>query len=228
MQAVILAAGRGTRLDSLTANLPKSLVPVGGRPILEHILSTLNSLVEEVIIVVGYRADQVKKYFGLRFQNLSLIYVEQKKLAGTADALWQVRPYLKPGKFLVLNGDDLYHRDDLRRCLKAELAIGLTKNLPLGVHYEVVKLNRRKCIQDWRKVLPAEMAKKVLIISGVYVLDQRIFDSAPVVIANHEYGLPQTILAMSKIHPVRGVVMSRWVSINRPEDLVKAKQFLIQ
>src|SRR3989344_1556102 len=104
MKAVILAAGRGTRLGALTANLPKSLVLVGGRPILEHILSALTSLAKETIIVVGYQAEKIKKHFGSRFLNLPLTYVKQKKLAGTADALWQGRPYLKPREFLVLNG----------------------------------------------------------------------------------------------------------------------------
>ncbi len=226
MQAVILAAGRGTRLGSFTANLPKSLVSVGGRPILEHIFSVLTSLVEEVIIVVGYRAEQIEKHCGSCFLNLPVTYVKLKKLAGTADALWQARHFLKPGKFVVLNGDDLYDRHDLARCLGAELAMSLTRNFPLGVNYEVVQLDQKGYIQRWRKVLPKEMTKKVLMISGVYVLDQRIFGYEPVAIANNEYGLPQTILAMSKIHPVQGVIMKHWAGINSPEDLVKAEKFL--
>lgn len=228
MQAVIMAAGRGTRLGPLTADNPKSLAMVGGRPILEHTLLTLTPLVREIVIVVGYLGEKIRKCFGTSFGNIPLVYVEQKKLAGTAHALWEARPYLKPGKFLVLNGDDLYDTTDLRRCLRGDLTIGLTRSLPLGVNYEVIKLGRRGFIENWRKVQPSEMSQKVLIIGGAYVLDQRIFDFEPVAIGVSEYGLPQTILAMSKTHPVRGVVMNRWVSINRPEDVVIAENLLKQ
>lgn len=223
-----MAAGRGTRLGPLTADNPKTLVEVGGRPILEHILSIISPLVAEAIVVVGYKADKIKARFGPRFSDLPIRYVEQKKLAGTADALWQTRPYLKPGKFLVLNGDDLYNTEDLRQCLKEELVIGLTQSKPMGASYEVISLNNEGFVASWRKVLPEEMSQKVLIISGAYVLDQRIFGFDPVAISSTEYGLPQTILAMSKTHPVRGVIMRHWVPVNRPEDIVVAENLLKQ
>ncbi len=223
-----MAAGRGTRLGPLTTDNPKTLVEISGRPILEYILSALLPLVTEAIVVVGYKGDRIQERFGLRFKNLSITYVKQRNLAGTADALWQVRSYLKPGKFLVLNGDDLYDTLDLRRCLEEELSMGLTQSIPMGPSYEVVGLDRHGYIENWRKVLPKELFEKVVIISGAYVLDHRIFNFEPVAISGKEYGLPHTILAMSKTHSVRGVIMKRWAPVNRPEDVAAAEIFLKQ
>lgn len=209
----------------LTSDNPKTLVAVGGKPILKHILYALKPLANEVIIVTDYLGHKIKKRFGSHFDGLKLIYVRQEKLAGTAGALWQVRGYLNTGKFLALNGDDIYSTSDLAKCLDEELAVGLTRNFPWK-NYEAIKLNRSGFIKSWRKITSEKPKKKVLIISGAYVLDKRIFNYEPVKINNGEFGLPQTILKMSKEHPVKGVVMDKWLSINYPGDIVKAEKYL--
>lgn len=221
-----MAAGRGTRLGAVTADKPKTLVEISGKPIMEHILLSLTPLVKEVFVVTGYLGGNIRKKFGAHFANLKLAYVKQKELKGTADALWQTASFLKEGKFLVLNGDNLYSSKDLAKCLKEELAIGMSLDLPLGKNYEVIKLDRAGFIKAWHPVKPEEINKKVLAISGAYVLDHRIFKYKPAVISNNELGLPQTILKMSKKHPVRGVIMNRWASINFPEDIFKAESKL--
>lgn len=227
MQAVIMAAGRGTRLGPLTTKSPKSLILVGGRPILEHILLALTPLSEEIIIVVGYLGEKIRERFGPSFGGIPLTYIEQKRLAGTADALWQARDHLKPEKFLAVNGDDFYNTADLERCLAAKWAMGLTRSFPLGANYEVIGLDQNGLIANWRKVRPTEMSQRVLMVSGAYVLDRRIFDFSPVAIGGGEYGLPQTIFALSKTYPVRGVVMKRWASLNRPEDIATIENLLV-
>lgn len=226
MQAVIMAAGRGTRLGEITSGRPKSLVKVGPRPILEHTLLSVLPLAKRAVIVIGYRGRQIKEYFGGNFQGLPLIYVEQKELSGTAMALWQARPFLGPGKFLVLNGDDFYHSQDLAACLRADLAMGLAKRLPLGKNYKVVELDKQGWVVDWHQVAPEEMSRETLVVNGAYVLDHRIFSYKPVAIGGSEFGLPHTILAMSRERKVKGVIMKQWLPINYPEDIAKAAEML--
>jgi bifunctional UDP-N-acetylglucosamine pyrophosphorylase/glucosamine-1-phosphate N-acetyltransferase len=113
MQAVIMAAGSSTRTYPITATRPKPLVPIWDRPLLEHQLRQLEELAEEAILVVGFLREQIEARFGSRFGRMRLRYVLQERQRGTADALLAARPHLT-GRTLVLNGDDFYHRDDLR------------------------------------------------------------------------------------------------------------------
>ncbi|MEJ2277755.1 MAG: nucleotidyltransferase family protein [Candidatus Lokiarchaeota archaeon] len=89
MKAIILAAGKGTRLRPLTNKYQKTMVPVHGKPLIEYIIEGLiYAGFKEIIIVVGYQKEQIKQYFndGKKW-NIEISYVEQKKLNGTGGAL---------------------------------------------------------------------------------------------------------------------------------------------
>src|SRR3989344_843326 len=126
MQAIILAAGKGVRCLPLTATRPKVLLQVAGTTILEHNLRQLEGLVDEVIIVVGYMKEMIEETIGKKFGRLTIHYVEQKKVSGTGDALQQCKVHLD-GRFIVLNGDDMYARADLKRCLRHKYSILVQK-----------------------------------------------------------------------------------------------------
>ncbi len=113
MQAVIMAAGKSTRTHPLTATRPKPLVPIWDRPLLEHQLRQLDGLVDEVLLVVGFLRERIEGRFGDSFGGIRLRYVVQELQRGTADALLAARPHVN-SRCLVLNGDDFYHKDDLR------------------------------------------------------------------------------------------------------------------
>jgi bifunctional UDP-N-acetylglucosamine pyrophosphorylase/glucosamine-1-phosphate N-acetyltransferase len=113
MQAVIMAAGKSTRTHPLTATRPKPLVPIWDRPLLEHQLRQLDGLVDEVLLVVGFLREQIEGRFGDAFGGIRIRYVVQELQRGTADALLAARPFVN-ARCLVLNGDDFYHKDDLK------------------------------------------------------------------------------------------------------------------
>ena len=113
MQAVILAAGRSTRTYPLTSTRPKPLVPIWDRPLLEHQLAQLSGIVDEALLVVGYRKEQIEAHFGDEHTGIRLHYVEQENQRGTADAVAAARPLVHE-RVLILNGDDFYHHDDLK------------------------------------------------------------------------------------------------------------------
>src|SRR3989344_5750566 len=95
MKAVILAAGRGARMRPLTDTIPKVLLKVGGKTFLDHILSALPALVDEIIIVVGYKGSQVKKYIGGKYGAKKVHYIMQRQQKGTARALMLTRYFFK-------------------------------------------------------------------------------------------------------------------------------------
>ena len=222
MQAIILAAGRGIRLGSLTENTPKPLLKIGEKPILQHVFESLPSEIDEVLVVVKYLGNKIKEYFGNNFSNFKIQYVEQGETAGTAGALWSARSWLDSKPFLVINSDDLYSLDDLQILIKHDLAIGLYSVEAADGNFYGVRLDGQGNLCGFEK----GAADKKLVATGAYMLDQRIFNYEPVKIKNGEYGLPQTLLKLALDYPVSGVMMKNWFSGNTTEDLKKMEKFL--
>ncbi|MGM0447696.1 MAG: sugar phosphate nucleotidyltransferase [Methanobacteriota archaeon] len=124
MQAVILAAGRGTRMGPLTATMPKPLLPVADRPLVAHVAdAAIAAGADELILTVGYGGDRVREYFGDERDGVPVQYAEQPAQLGTADAL-AVAADLIDGDFAVLNGDSLYEATDLRRLFATAPQVG--------------------------------------------------------------------------------------------------------
>jgi len=120
MQAVILAAGRGTRLQPLTDTMPKAMVLINGKPQLEILIEQLKTVgVNDITIVVHYMKEKIISHFGdgSRF-NVKIRYVEQKEMKGTADAVLCTEPYVKDKKFFLIYCDSLFETNLLERLLK--------------------------------------------------------------------------------------------------------------
>ncbi|MFQ5442879.1 MAG: NTP transferase domain-containing protein [Thermodesulfobacteriota bacterium] len=114
MQAVILAAGFGSRLNRLSKGLPKCLIPVGGRPIIEHQIEALSDAgVGRVLVVVGHKADEVRKTLGSRVE-----YIENTRYDKTNSlySLWLARDWVKE-PFVLLNCDLVFQPEILDRVL---------------------------------------------------------------------------------------------------------------
>jgi len=112
LQAVILAAGEGVRLRPLTQNKPKALIPVANKPIIEHtILSLLEAGIRDIIVVVGYRKEQVMRH--LAHLSVPVMIVRQTEQLGTAHALLCARDRIA-GDVLVLPGDNYIDPDSIR------------------------------------------------------------------------------------------------------------------
>ena len=113
-KAIVLAAGRGKRLGSITDNLPKPMVPVRGKPILKYVLSDLTSAgIDEVLLVVGYRQETIRDYFGDGEQfGCNMTYVEQAEANGTGAAIALGKEFANGHPAFVRFGDvltDLEH-----------------------------------------------------------------------------------------------------------------------
>lgn len=104
--AAVLAGGLGTRLRSVVADRPKVLAPVAGRPFLAHLLDQLVSAgLDEVVLLVGYGADQVHHTFGDRYKNLDIRYSTEPHPLGTGGAVRHALPHFDRERVLLLNGD---------------------------------------------------------------------------------------------------------------------------
>jgi UDP-N-acetylglucosamine diphosphorylase / glucose-1-phosphate thymidylyltransferase / UDP-N-acetylgalactosamine diphosphorylase / glucosamine-1-phosphate N-acetyltransferase / galactosamine-1-phosphate N-acetyltransferase len=220
MQAVIMAAGEGTRMRPLTYKTPKPMLLVKGKPILEWTISFLPAEVDEVIIIVNYLADQIKNYFGEEWKGRKIKYVVQKELNGTGGAIHACKDLIWD-KFLVLNGDDIYHRDDLKIMCGENLAVlGFEVDDPSK--YGVLVTNKEGDLVDSIEK-PQNMLGKAVISTNAFCLNKKFFDYDLVQITEKEYGLPQTLAVMAKDYPVKVLKTMRWFPVGNPEDLAKAQ-----
>ncbi len=224
MQAVILAAGEGIRMRPLTETVPKPLLKVAGKPLLDYTFAALPKAVDEVIMVVGYRANQIKKYLGDSFAGKKIRYVYQAELEGTAKALFEAAAYVKD-RFLVLMADDIYSRNDIEVCLQHEQAILVQRSQKQGPGGKIT-LNKKGELKNVEegKTHPAG----TLISANVFVLNTEFFNYEPVKLPDrkNEWGLPQTVALMARDFPVEIVEATRWIKITVPEDLKRAEKLL--
>ncbi len=184
MKAVILAAGKGTRLHPLTFTRPKHLVPVGGKPIIDHVLAALKHAgVRRAVFIVNYMGELLKRHlgdgseYGMKFE-----YAIQKKLRGTADAASFAEPFVKAEEdFLLTYGDWLTSSNAVKTVLKthekekpmATMAVVPVEN---PEHYGIVKLEN-STVKGITEKPSRDEAPTNLANAGMYILSNEVFEA---------------------------------------------------
>lgn len=222
--AVIFAAGKGTRMLPLTATKPKPLMTVAGRNLIEWKLDLLPPEINAVVLVIGYQGDQIRDYFGEKWGDKTIQYIEQKELNGTAGALYVAADIL-PERFLVMMGDDLYAREDVENIISHDFALCVKKVQNIEMKGEIF-LNPDGTFRGINE--EKHFVTEALVNTGLYMLDRRIFDYTPVPIggSSTEFGLPHTLALLAKDIPVHVVITTKWFQITTPEDLLNAENFV--
>lgn len=224
MQTVILAAGKGTRLRPLTLKIPKPLVLLNNKPILEHILNELPNEVSEVILVIGYLGDKIKKHFGSNFLGKKIKYVAQKESRGTFHALKQAQKLLKD-EFLILMADDIYLKKDLASLVENKYAVLARAVSGPSEKFGVclIKDNHLLDIREKEKGIKFKFAN-----CGAYKLNMDIFNEPIIYGPNGEEWLSSMVGSLAKKIRIKIVKATKWFPIATVEDLRKAETFLIK
>jgi len=176
MKAIILAAGRGSRLSPLTDTLPKPLIKIKGRPLLKHILESLPDNINEVIIIVKYLKEKIIKEIGESFNNKKVIYIEQKDFKGTYGALFSAKELIKDEeKFIVLNGDDIFSKKDLEKICDENFAMGVKKDFLESEKYLIIE-TENNILKNFKNHLTEDLKEKQYLGTGIYVLNNEIFN----------------------------------------------------
>ena len=222
MQCVILAAGKGTRLRPLTENCPKPLIPVSGKPLLDHIIESLPSAIDEIIIVIGYLGEMIKAYYGSEYRGKKVSYVTQEVQDGTARALWLCKDMLK-GRFLFMFADDLHGKEDIARVTSYSRGM-LAKTSETPERFGVVVRNPDGTLSEI--VEKPTHPPSNLVSTGVMVLDTNIFTYEPQNPVNGEYYLTEVLERYAKEYPVAVVEEDFWIPIGYPSDITRAETIL--
>lgn len=227
MQAIILAGGKGTRLNPYTTILPKPLVPVGEYPILEIIIRQLKHYgIKDLIISTGHLAQLIESYFGngKRF-GVKIRYVKENKPLGTAGAIAIINDLKKD--FIVMNGDILTTLD-YRKLLnfhlnkKGAATIGVTKRL-IKDDYGVIEIDGRLELANYIE----KPVHSFCISMGINALNVRCRDY---INKDEAIGMPELFLRMKKdkekVYCYE--TMDFWLDIGRPDDFRTAQDEFIK
>jgi mannose-1-phosphate guanylyltransferase len=222
LKAVILVGGPGTRLQPLTFNTPKSVVPVMNRPFMEHTIAYLRQFgIEDIILTLNYLPEAITSYFndGSRC-GVNLTYCLEQEPLGTAGAVKNTEAYLDD-TFIVLNGDvftdmDLSEMIARHRASKAIASISLSWVDNPGAFGVVETDDDRRVKRFIEKPPPGEETTN-WINAGIYVLEPEVLEHIP---ANTHYmferGLFPHLLEAGKAvygYPFRGY----WMDMGTPE-----------
>ena len=221
MKAVILAAGRGSRLKPLTDNIPKPLIKINGTTLIEYSIDLVLSYVDEIVIVVGYLADEIKKYLGNNYRGIKISYIVQSEQLGTGHALYLCKELL-PDDFLVLMSDDLYNKDDIKELLPHKFSL-LTQVAKTDFSGGRVEINEQ---EELLGIIEGNHRKGDLVNVGVYKLSSEIFDYSLVKIPGRdEYGLPQTLVSLINDFDIKIHRATFLIQINDIEGLELARKY---
>ena len=233
MKALILAAGEGTRMRPLTANIPKPLLPVAGKPFLRHIIETLESLgIRDIYLLIGWKNLKIKEYFGKGEKfNVNLSYLYQEERLGTAHAVGIAKSVMD-SDFLCLNGDIVVARSYIHGLMNFYKShkgniISLAKMDNPG-RFGVVELEGEHVTKITEK---PKKPKSDLINAGIYIFTPDIFKAIMETPKSFrgEYEITDSMKIMMKNNDIFGYVFDEpWVEIGRPWDLLRANEILLK
>ena len=213
----------------LTATRPKVMLPIAGRPILEHLLAEVKAAgVTEFVFVVGYCDKQVRTYFGDGEKwGVKIAYSEQRKQLGTADALRMVANIVD-GSFLVVNGDVIIDRADIKKLVKSArntMSVFEVKD-PTGLG--IVEISKEKVVGIYEKT---KRPPSLLANTGLYLFTPDIFDAIEKTEKSPrgEYEITDSLeILMHKKAGLHYIQLKSWQDFSYPWDLLRANETMMQ
>jgi UDP-N-acetylglucosamine diphosphorylase/glucosamine-1-phosphate N-acetyltransferase len=217
MQAVILAAGEGKRVRPLTRSRPKVMIPVANRPIIEYVIEALEKNgIREIIVVVGYRKEQVTRF--LNQLDMPIEVVVQKKQLGTAHAL-KCAESLITGDFLLLPGDNYIDAHSIGRIKEIKNAM-LVKEHPNPSNFGVVLLKDGFVTRIIEK---PEHSPSFMVSTGIYSLTRDFFSYIS------ENNVTDAVsLMLNSGEQIKAVIADDWQDAIYPWDILKMNKHLLK
>jgi len=187
MKAMIMAAGLGSRLEPITLSMPKPLIPVMNRPLMDIILSQLSSFgIEEVISNTYYLSNQIIDRYKNNNLGVKFSYIKEEELSGTAGGVKKCQFFFDENEdFIVMSGDVLTSVDikkgiEIHKNSGAIATIGIKQiDHDKVSHFGVVVTDKNGYITEFQEKPSVEEAKSNFINTGIYIFNYKIFDYIP-------------------------------------------------
>lgn len=222
VKAVIMAGGQGTRLKAVSGDTPKPMVPLLGRPILEHILILLKKEgFEDICITLRYKADEIKNYFGNGEKfGLRIRYSTEDAPLGTAGGVKNCRDFFGDEDFLVISGDAAcdFRLHELMARHKAENAavtMALYKN-PNPLSYGLTVTDGEGRVRSFIEKPNWPRVVSDMVNTGIYIISPRVMELVP---DGREFDFAKELfpLLLGKGEKILGIAMDGyWCDVGSP------------
>ncbi len=225
LECIIMAGGRGKRLSPLTDKVPKPMLPLGDKPIIEHNIDRLIAFgIQKIYISVKYLGEQIQEYFGDGSKKgISIEYIWEEEFLGTAGALALVDEF-KSDHILLMNSDLFTNVDfeDLYLELiksNADMAVASTE-YKVDVPFAVFETKEKKVIDFKEK--PSYVYHSN---AGIYILNKKLIDKIP---KNQFYDITDLMdnLVKEGGKLVHNPIIGFWIDIGKPSDYKQAQEFV--
>ena len=234
MKAVVLAAGKGTRLRPLTEDKPKGMVEVNGKPILTHCFEQLVELgADELVVVVGYLKENIIEHYSDEFEDIPITYAHQREQKGLAHALLTVEEYIDDD-FMLMLGDNIFQvnlGDVVRRQQEEQAdAAFLVEEVEWkeASRYGVCDTNKYGEVTD--VVEKPDDPPSNLVMTGFYTFSPAIFHACHLVqpSTKGEYEISEAIdLLIQSGRTIDAIGLEGWrIDVGYPEDREEAEEQL--
>ncbi|MHA2072708.1 MAG: bifunctional sugar-1-phosphate nucleotidylyltransferase/acetyltransferase [Candidatus Thorarchaeota archaeon] len=235
-KAALLAAGESTRMMPLTANMPKHLLPVAGKPLVFHTLEALRDAgIKETLMVVGYRKKELKEGIdSADWSPMSVSYVEQKERRGTAHAAGHAKDFAGDEQIIVMNGDIMMGPGTFQGLIQYHKKGGYELTLTVfpiddPSPYGVVAVKDEKATELIEKPSKEQMVSNLVNV-GMYAAGPSLWESIEntELSTRNEYEITDSITMLIKKGNVGAFsIPSWWLDIGKPWDLLSANKKLM-
>lgn len=227
MEAIILAGGLGTRLQSVVKGVPKPMADINGKPFLSYLINYLHGFgVDRIILSVGYKKEAVKSYFKKFNNNIAIEYCDEDMPLGTGGAFKKAFGLIKEQNFFLINGDTLF-RADLASMAQAHIDSGALITMALK---PMERFDRYGCVKlDGGVIISFEEKKYCesgLINGGVYMLNEKVAETLNDLSDIFSFEKDFLEVKIANIKPRGFVDDGYFVDIGVPQDYERAKKEL--
>ncbi|MGH2807221.1 MAG: nucleotidyltransferase family protein, partial [Actinomycetota bacterium] len=227
MQAVIMAGGEGSRLRPLTSNMPKPMLPIANRPMMEHIIELLKKHgITDIVATVQFLSSVIRNYFGDGSDlDVSLSYTTEEVPLGTAGSVLEAREFLTD-TFLVISGDALTDID-LQEAIafhraKGSAATLVLKRVPDPLEFGIVMTDEDGKVERFLEKPTWGQVFSDTINTGIYVLEPDILDLIPPA-QPYDFSSELFPLMLDKGLPVYGIVADGfWADVGNTDAYLQA------
>jgi len=222
MEAIILAGGFGTRLQSVVKNVPKPMADINGQPFLVYLLEYLIlNKITKVVLSVGYKKEIIEDFFGDTYKNIQIVYSKEETPLGTGGAIRKALTFCNQENVFVINGDTFLDisLDNLRK-----FHYNINSNITLALvpmenfcRYGSVDLENERVISFNEK----KECCKGLINGGIYIINSDIFDNLKLA---QNFSFEDYLSANTDKLKIGGFIEKSgyFIDIGIPEDYKKA------
>lgn len=224
MKAIILASGNGLRFLPLSKTNPKPLTKLLGKSIIEHNLENLKGIADEVFIVIGYLGDKIKETIGNNYNGIKITYIIDDEIIGTGNSARLAISKINDDKVIIMNGDDLYSKEDIKALIKKCPSIAVKKVLnPRS--FGIVTIQNEKVIQIEEK---PQNPKSDFANIGLYCFPKSIFNEPIEKSERGEYEITDYIKKLIDLKNLNFVEATYWIPASYPWDLFNMTEALFQ